>query len=80
MRPLVAWCVNASFILLGLRLLARAPDASDPPEMHAFYHRWLQPSWQTIAAPLLLGVVVLLVVLTIEVLWRKWNPERFKDD
>lgn len=76
MKSLATWCINAFFILAGLRLLARPPDASDPPEMHAFYHRWLQPSVWTIFAPLVLFCVVVAVGAVLEVVYNRY----LKDD
>lgn len=43
-------CAWLALHLSVMRVLAPAPDASDPPDMHAFYATWLQPSWWVIAA------------------------------
>jgi len=47
-----------SLVLLAVRLGARAPDAGDPPEMRAFYHTWLQPSWLLVVAPFVVALLL----------------------
>lgn len=46
-----AIALHMTVILMLVRALAPAPEASDPPDMHAFYERWLRPPLWLIVAP-----------------------------
>lgn len=68
-RALSNACLRLALLLLVLRLVAPAPRPSDPPEMHAFYRRWLQPSWLVIVAPLAFALLAPLAWALLRVLW-----------